>query len=280
MGGSIGGSKSGSSSSSSQNVMSQQIPYLQQLWGMGIDNVGKNDYINQIGNSAQNSQDLLNSLFVSQSGLQNQLASGGAYGDSQQYIDMLLNSMGQRSNVGTMYESIVGGSGNTYVDPLIQQMQQDSAQNLATLQNANSMDATMAGQSGSSRQAMQNAMLGAQANKDLMTQEAQLRQSNYDNDLAMKMSIAQQADWNHQAEQDRLLKMIQGSQDSMNNATNMGSLLQSLATGGMDNWLKAQQASWNPLNNLANIIGNPIILGKSSGSSKSKGFGTSGSIWG
>ena len=280
MGGSIGGSKSGSSSSSSQNVMSQQIPFLQQLWGMGIDNVGKNDYINQIGNSAQNSQDLLNSLFVSQSGLQNQLASGGAYGDSQQYIDMLLNSMGQRSNMGTMYESIVGGSGNTYVDPLIQQMQQDSAQNLATLQNANSMDATMAGQSGSSRQAMQNAMLGAQANKDLMTQEAQLRQSNYDNDLAMKMGIAQQADYNHQAEQDRLLKMIQGSQDSMNNATNIGSLLQSIATGGMDNWLKAQQASWNPLNNLANIIGNPIILSKSSGSSKSKGFGTSGSIWG
>ena len=280
MGGTIGGSKSGSSSSSSQNVMSQQIPYLQQLWGMATNNVGQNDYINQIGNSAQNSQDLLNSLFVSQSGLQNQLASGGAYGDSQQYIDKLLNSMGQRSNVGTMYESIVGGSGNTYVDPLIQQMQQDSAQNLATLQNANSMDATMAGQSGSSRQAMQNAMLGAQANKDLMTQEAQLRQSNYDNDLAMKMGIAQQADYNHQAEQDRLLKMIKGSQDSMNNATNMGSLLQSLATGGMDNWLKAQQGSWNPLNNLANIIGNPIILGKSSGSSKSKGFGTSGSIWG
>ena len=280
MGGSLGGSKSGSSSSSSQNVMSQQIPFLQQLWGMATDNVGKNDYINQIGNSAQNSQDLLNSLFVSQSGLQNQLASGGAYGDSQQYIDMLLNSMGQRSNMGTMYESIVGGSGNTYVDPLIQQMQQDSAQNLATLQNANAMDATMAGQSGSSRQAMQNAMLGAQANKDLMTQEAQLRQSNYDNDLAMKMSIAQQADMNHQADQDILLSMIQGSQDSMNNATNMGSLLQSLATGGMDNWLKAQQASWNPLNNMANIIGNPTILGKSSGSSKSKGFGTSGSIWG
>lgn len=280
MGGSIGGSNSGSSSSYSQNVMKQQIPYLQQLWGMATDNVGQNDYINQIGNSAQNSQDLLNSLFVSQSGLQNQLASGGAYGDSQQYIDMLLNSMGQRSNVGTMYESIVGGSGNTYVDPLIQQMQIDSANNYATLQNANSLDATAVGQSGSSRQAMQNAMLGSQINDQLATNEAQLRQQNYDNDLAMKMSIAQQADYNHQAEQDRLLKMIQGSQDSMNNATNMGSLLQSIATGGMDNWLKAQQASWNPLNNLANIIGNPIILSKGYGSSKSKGFGTSGSIWG
>ena len=280
MGGSIGGSKSGSSSSSSQNVMSQQIPYLQQLWGMATGNVGKNDYINQIGNSAQNSQDLLNSLFSSQSGLQNQLASGGAYGDSQQYIDKLMNSMGGRSNVGSMYESIVGGQGNTYVDPLIDQMRQDSAQNLSTLQNANSMDATMAGQSGSSRQAMQNAMLGSQVNKDLSTQEAALRQSSYDTDLGLKMGIAQQADSNRQAEQDRLLSMIQGSQDSINNATNMGSLLQGLATGGVDNWLKAQQGSWNPLNNLANIIGNPTILGKSSGSSKSKGFGTSGSIWG
>lgn len=280
MGGSLGGSKSGSSSSSSQNVMSQQIPFLQQLWGMSTGNVGKNDYINQIGNSAQNSQDLLNSLFGSQSNLQNQLASGGAYGNSQQYIDELLNSMGGRSNVGSMYESIVGGSGNTYVDPLIDQMRKDSSQNLATLQNANSLDATMAGQSGSSRQAMQNAMLGSQVNKDLATQEAALRHGSYDTDLGLKMGIAQQADSNRQAEQDRLLSMIQGSQDSMNNASNMGSLLQSLATGGVDNWLKAQQGSWNPLNNLANIIGNPTILGKSSGSSKSKGFGTSGSIWG
>lgn len=280
MGGSLGGSKSSGSSSSSQNVMSQQIPFLQQLWSSAMGNLGQNDYQSQIGNSAQNTTDLLNSLFGSQSNLQNQLSSGGAYGDSQQYIDKLLGSMGQRSNVGSMYESIVGGSGNSYVDPLIQQMQQDSAQNLSTLQNANAMDATMAGQSGSSRQAMQNAMLGAQANKDLMTQEAQLRQSNYDNDLAMKMGIAQQADSNAQSEQDRLLSLIQGSQDSMNTATGMGSLLQSLATGGMDNWLKAQQASWNPLNNLANIIGNPTILSKGSSSSKSKGFGSSGSVWG
>ena len=280
MGGSLGGSKSGSSSSSSQNVMSQQIPYLQQLWGMATGNVGKNDYINQIGNSAQNSQDLLNSLFGSQSDLQNKLSGGGAYGDSQQYIDKLMNSMGGRSNVGSMYESIVGGQGNTYVDPLIDQMRQDSAQNLSTLQNANSLDATAAGQSGSSRQAMQNAMLGSQVNKDLSTSEAALRQGAYDKDLAMKMGIAQQADSNRQNDQNSLLSMIQGSQDSINNATNMGSLLQGLATGGVDNWLKAQQGSWNPLNNLANIIGNPTILGKSSGSSKSKGFGTSGGIWG
>lgn len=280
MGGSLGGSKSRGSSSSSQNVMSQQIPFLQQLWESAIGNLGKNDYQSQIGDYAQKSNDMLNGLFGSQSNLQNQLSSGGAYGDSQQYINQLLDSMGKRSNVGSMYESIVGGSGNSYVDPLIQQMQKDSAQNLSTLQNANSMDATMAGQSGSSRQAMQNAMMGSQANKDLMTQEAQLRQSNYDNDLAMKMGIAKQADSNNQSEQDRLLSMIQGSQDSMNNATSMGNLLQNLATGGMDSWLQSQQASWNPLNNIASILGNPTILSNGSSKSSSKGLGGSGSIWG
>lgn len=280
MGGSLGKSKSSSGSSSSQNVMSQQIPFLQQLWGMATGNVGANDYQNQIGGSAQNTNDLLNSLFGSQSNLQNQLANGGAYGNSQQYIDKLMGSMGQRSNVGSMYESIVGGSGNTYVDPLIDSLRSDSAQNLQTLRNQNALDATAMGQSGSSRQAMEDAMLGAQANRDLTTQESALRQGAYDKDLAMKMGIAQQADTNAQSEQDRLLSLINGSQSSMNSAGDYGSLLQSIAGGMMSPWLQAQQGSWNPLNNLANIIGNPTILGKGSSNSNSKGFGTSGSIWG
>ena len=280
MGGSLGGSKSGSSSSSSQNVMSQQIPYLEQLWGMATGNVGQNDYQSQIGGAAQNSSDLLNSLFGSQSQLQQQQAGGGAYGDSQQYIDKMMSMMGQPSQTGQMYNSIVGGEGNSYVDPLIKQLQGDSAQNLATMQNANSMDATMAGQSGSSRQAMQNAMMGSQSSRDLATQEAALRQGAYDTDLNLKLGIANQADNNRQREQDRLAGMVGGAQGAQNNAVNYGSLLQSISGGGMQPWLQAQQASWNPLNNLANIIGNPTILGKSSGSSKSKGFGTSGSIWG
>lgn len=280
MGGSLGGSKSGSKSKYSQNVMSEQIPFLQQLWGMAVGNVGKNDYQDQIGGSAQNTQDLLNQLFGSQSDMQKDQASGGAYGDSQQYIDKLMSSMGGRSNTGTMYENIIGGSGNTYVDPLIDRMRDDSAKNFATLSNANSVDAAIAGQSGSSRQAMQDAMMGKEINSDLATKEAALREGAYDTDLNWKMNIAGQADRNNQLEQDRLLSMIEGSQGAKNNAANYGTLLESLAKGGMDNWMKAQQGSWNPLNNLANIIGNPTILGQGSSGSKSKGGGASGSIWG
>lgn len=280
MGGSLGGSKSSGSSSSSQNVMSQQIPFLQQLWGMATGNVGQNDYQSQIGGAAQNSSDLLNSLFGSQSQLQQQQAGGGAYGDSQQYIDKMMSMMGQPSQTGQMYNSIVGGEGNSYVDPLIKQMQGDSAQNLATMQNANSMDATMAGQSGSSRQAMQNAMMGSQSSRDLATQEAALRQGSYDTDLNLKLGIAQNADSNRQSEQDRLANMVSGAQGAQNNAGNYSSLLQSIAGSGMQPWLQAQQGSWNPLNNLASILGNPTILSNGSSSSKSKGFGSSGGVWG
>ena len=277
MGGSAGKSKGSSNNSFSTNVWGPQGDALQNLYQLAFDQYGKgNDYMSQITGQASNIDNAVNGILDANKGLQ----SGGAYGDTAEIRQMLLDSMGGRSNTGIMYESIVGGPGNTYVDPLIESMRVDSAQNVATLQGGNAMDAAAMGQSGSSRQAMQDAMFASQANQDLLNKEAELRYDTYDKDLAMKMGIAQQADRNHQAEQDRLLSMIQGSQDSMNNATNMGSLLQSLATGGMDIWLKAQHASWNPLNNLAYIIGNPIILGKSSGSSKSKGFGTSGSIWG
>ena len=159
-------------------------------------------------------------------------------------------------------------------------MQGDSAQNLATMQNANSMDATMAGQSGSSRQAMQNAMMGSQSSRDLATQEAALRHGAYDTDLNLKLGIANQADNNRQQEQDRLAGMVGGAQGAQNNAGNYGSLLQSIAGGGMQPWLQAQQGAWNPLNNLASILGNPTILSNGSSSSKSKGFGKSNSVWG
>ena len=136
------------------------------------------------------------------------------------------------------------------------------------------------GQSGSSRQAMQDAMFANQANKDLLSQEAQLRTDAYDKDLAMKMSIAQQADVNRGAEQDRLLSMLQGAQSSKESASNNNDLLQTLLSSGMSPWLQAQQGQWNPINNAANAIGSPTIIGSGSGNSKSKGFGTSASLWG
>ena len=211
MGGSAGKSKGSSNNSFSTNVWGPQGDALQNLYQLAFDQYGKgNDYMPQITGQADNISNAANGILDANKVLQ----SGGAYGDTAEIRQMLLDSMGGRSNTGIMYESIVGGSGNTYVDPLIESLRADSAQNVATLQGGNAMDAAAMGQSGSSRQAMQDAMFASQANQDLLNKEAELRYDTYDKDLAMKMGIAQQADYNHQAEQDRLLAMLQGAQSS------------------------------------------------------------------
>lgn len=276
MGGSAGKSKGSSNNSFSTNVWGPQGDALQNLYQLAFNQFGKgNDYMSQITGQANNINNAVNGILDANKGLQ----SGGAYGDTAEIRQKLLDSMGGRSNVGSMYESIVGGSGNTYVDPLIERLRADSAQNVSTLQGSNAMDAAAMGQSGSSRQAMQDAMFSNQANKDLLNKEAELRHGAYDTDLGLKMGIAQQADYNRGAEQDRLLAMLQGGQGSMEKGTGTD-LLSTLLNSGMNPWLQAQQAVWNPMNNLSNIIGNAIMTGSGSGSSKSKGGGISGSLFG
>lgn len=276
MGGSAGKSKGSSGNSFSTNVWGPQGDALQNLYQMAFGNYNKgNDMMGQITDQAGNISNAVNGIIGSNEKLQ----TGGAYGDTSEIRQKLLDSMGGRSNMGTMYESIVGGNGNTYVDPLINRLRSDSAQNVATLQGGNAMDAAAMGQSGSSRQAMQDAMFSNQANKDLLNKEAELRHGAYDTDLGLKMGIAQQADSNRGAEQDRLLAMLQGGQSSMEKGSGTD-LLSTLLNSGMNPWLQAQQAGWNPMNNLSNIIGNAIMTGSGSGSSKSKGFGTSGGVFG
>ena len=280
MGGSIGKSKSKSGNKFSNYVWETQGNALGSLYQTILGQLGQGSYQPQIGSAAYNVQNQANDIVNSQISATRDLSSGGVYGDTADVRQKLLDSMGGRSNMGSMYESIVGGSGNTYVDPLIEQMRKSSAQNVQTLQGGNALDAAAMGQSGSSRQAMQDAMFANQANKDLLSQEALMRTDAYDKDLAMKMSIAQQADVNRGAEQDRLLSMLQGAQSSKESASNNNDLLQTLLSSGLSPWLQAQQGQWNPINNAANAIGSPTIIGSGSGNSKSKGFGTSASLWG
>ena len=280
MGGSIGKSKSKAGNQFSNNVWGTQGDALGSLYQTTLGQLGQGSYQPQIGSAADNVQNQANDIVNSQTSAIRDLSSGGVYGDTADVRQKLLDSMGGRSNMGSMYESIVGGSGNTYVDPLIDQMRKSSAQNVQTLQGGNALDAAAMGQSGSSRQAMQDAMFANQANKDLLSQEALMRTDAYDKDLAMKMSIAQQADTNRGAEQDRLLSMLQGAQSSKENVSSNNDLLQTLLSSGLSPWLQAQQGQWNPINNAANAIGSPTIIGSGSGNSKSKGFGTSGGLWG
>lgn len=268
MGGSLGKSKNSSSSKNSfeNNVWGPQGDALRRLYDMAFQEFdrGSNQYIENANN-----------VFDTASGNYQNLIDGGSWGDSGKIQDKLFSYMGQPSQMGQMYNSIVGGEGNEYIDPLVDRMRESSAQNVATLQGQNALDAASMGQSGSSRQAMENAMITSQANRDLMNKEAELRAGAYDKDLAMKMGIAQQADTNRQAEQDRLYDMLAGSQASKESAMANSPIMGALAMGG-------QQAQWNPLNYLVNAIGGPIMesSGSATGGSKGKGFGAGGGLWG
>lgn len=262
MGASGGKSSNDSSNQWSNDVWGPQGNALQQLYQLAFG-------------AYQNSPDATQNtdkIFNTATGAWEDQAGGGAFGDDAYIRDKMFGMMGGPSNMGQMYESIVGGPGNTYVDPLIDQMRSDASQNLQTLQNQNSLDAAAMGQSGSSRQAMENAMLGQQVNQDLATNEAALRQSAYDKDLALKMGIAGMADQNVQAEQDRLFNMLTGINQSQQGAIgSMGNMM-----GGA---MGSQSAYWNPLFNLANIIGGPIMTGSGSGSSSGKSAGIGGGLW-
>lgn len=279
MGGSLGKSKSSSGNAFNQSVFKPQSQALQNLWGQAMGQLQQN-FMPQITGAASTAEQRMGDVYSGAKDINQQLAQGGAFGGDQDVQGRLLDMMGKPSQTGRMYESIVGGRGNEYIDPVIENLRSDAAQNVQTLQGGNALDAAMAGQSGSSRQAMENAMITNQANRDLLGQESQLRAGAYDKDLGMKMDIAKMADTNRQSEQDRLFNMLSGRQRSMESAQGGNQLMQSLAMGGMAPWMQTQQAGWNPYNNMANIIGSPTVLGSGSGSSKSKGIGSSGSLWG
>lgn len=263
MGGSVGKSTNQGGNTWSNNVWGPQGEALGKLYDQAFK------FFDQTPGGAVEDT---GKIFNTATGAWEDQTRGGAYGDAGDIRSRLFDMMGQPSQTGQMYESIIGGAGNEYIDPLVESMRSDAAQNLATLQSGNALDAAALGQSGSSRQAMENAMLGSEVNRALSSDINQARAGAYDRDLQMKLGIAQQADTSRQAEQDRLFDMLTGANQAQTSAiSGMGNMM-----GGA---LGAQNAWFNPLMNLANIIGGPIMTGAGSSSSKGKGFGTGGGLW-
>jgi hypothetical protein len=178
-----------------------------------------------------------------------------------------------------MYQDIVGGEGNTYIDPMVDAMKQGGMENLNQMQAGTGLDAAAMGQGGSSRHAMQNAMLGKSANQDMMNKEAMMRGGAYDKDLNWKMEIAKQADQGIQNTQNNLMDMMSGADRSQQAGMQFGQGMQNLGMGSFAPWQQAQMAPWDPMNSYANIVGRPTVLSSSQGqqSGSSKGGGISGS---
>ncbi len=225
---------------------------------------------------------------------------GGSFGDTTDVRNKLMDSMGQPSQMGQMYNSIVGGEGNTYIDPMVDAMKQGAMENNAMMQSGTAMDAAAMGQGGSSRHAMQNAMTNKATNQQMLDAETMMRGGAYDKDLAMKMDIAGMADQNRQLEQDRMMGMMSGSDANRRYGMDAGAMNQNLGMGSMAPWMQNQNQQWNNMDRYAGVIGGPTVIGGGSqfgnstgtssgsgsstgqqaGSGSSKGFGTSGSMKG
>ena len=288
MGGSLGGSKSNSSGGSQykSEVWDGQGDFLKDMYAQAGNLFGnQGEYTGRMNNMAGDLTGYMQQIMQgAQGGYQNQMG-GGSYGDTSDMRNQLMDSMRSTaggSQMGNMYESIVGGKGNTYIDPMVDAMKASGQQTLDTQQSSTAMDAAKMGQGGSNRHAMQNAMQANNMNTQMMDRETNMRGGAYDKDLQMKMDIARQADAGIQSTQDRLQGMMAGADRNQQGAMNAGANMQNLGMGSMAPWMQAQQSPWDAMNQYAGVLGGPTILGSGSAnqSGSSKSAGGSGSMKG
>jgi len=274
--GSFGYNDSGSFANHQQNVWQPQGNALEQLYAQANNMFNQNQmytgYMNQL---AQQASPYMQNVANSAQGGMDQMLGGGSVGDTSDVRNQLMDSLQSTSggsNMGRMYESIVGGSGNSYIDPMVDAMRSGYQENLDRNLSSGAMDAAAMGQSGSSRHAMSDAMLKRDALGDMSNAETMMRGNAYDTDLNMKMDIARQADSGIQSSQDRLMQMLGMADQNVSGGVNQGNNIQSMHMGPMAPYMQAMQVPWYNMNNYANVIGDPTVLSSGSSGSDSQGF--------
>lgn len=202
-----------------------------------------------------------------------QMLKGGA--QSADLDAAIKASMNSPSEMGKMYESITGGPGNTYIDPMVQAMKAGQIDNMKQQLATVNLDAVGAGQAGSSRHGVSEALTRALANNQMLDKEATMRGENYDRDMQWKMGIAQQADTNRGAAQDRAAQLLAQKNQMMQYGINANQQMQKNAGSLLDNAMRQGNLSWDNYNKYKSGIGAPLILGSSGGSGSSSGSSSS-----
>ena len=260
----------------SQDVWGGQQQGLQDMYG-SMNNLwgGMNPMFQQQQSMAPWMQQQMTDTYDQANVGYGNMMSGGSFGDTSDVRNSLMDSLsqsGEGSNMGRMYESIVGGEGNTYIDPMVDAMKSGAMENNAMMQSGTAMNAAAMGQSGSSRHAMENAMTNRNSNRDMMNQETMMRGGAYDKDLAMKMDIAKQADAGVQSTQQRYMDMLGGADSNQQSAMNYGQNMQNLGMGQMAPWMQSMQSPWSMMGQYSNAMGAPTVLSSGKSSSSSSGF--------
>lgn len=198
---------------------------------------------------------------------------GGSFGDTTDVRNKLMGMMGGRSNMGSMYESIVGGPGNTYIDPMVKAMRTSGNEALDTRLGQEGLGAASMGQTGGSRHAMQNAMLERKGLQDMNLLEQNMRAGAYDKDLEMKMGIAEMADQNRQLEQDRLMGMMTGADQNVGGGMDYQKTMQDLGMGEMAPYMQAMMMPFMMMQMYSQSMGDPTVLTEAESESSSKSGG-------
>jgi hypothetical protein len=192
----------------------------------------------------------------------NQLSLGGAYSGAD--LNSIMNKVEAFQNTPSqstgLYENIMGGKGNNYVDAMKNMFVKD-AQRTRDLSEA-SLDSRLAGtgMSGGSRHGVAQALVSRDIDKNLQDQMTKVGYDSFDKDLQNKLGIARLADEQMTARQGMYANLaggaLQGKDANMNQAASMIPGLQK----SIMSQLAPSQVPWKNLQNYNAAIGNPTIL--------------------
>ena len=262
---SVGGGDSKSSSDFNEYVWNQGA--MNDLYG-NAEGLWQNRDNTQLYNQGNQAVDYANQIAGGAAGGWNNQLSGGFY--DQDLRNSLMNSMNGPSQTGQLYESIIGGAGNEYIQPMVDASNQ-AHQDQYDRYGAPNMDmaAEAAGQSGSARHGVNQFLGQNETNKNKINAEMALRGNAYDKDTALKLGIAQAADQGRHQSQQLAFDMMNSQNQNQQGAINYGQNMQNIGAGGMDLQQQLGNIDWDQLMQYANVIGGPTILG--SGSSRGSG---------
>lgn len=269
-----------------QNVWSGQQPFLKDLYSQAMSryqNFDPSKFDSVFSDASSFGKGITGSVFPAWNNqLQGGAGSAAAMGTSQSLIDSLNKSLSAPSNTGRMYQSIVGGSGNTYIDPMVDAMKRGTIDSLERQLPQLDAQAVSAGQMGSSRHGIAEGLARSDANKYMADTEAAMRANAYDTDLNWKMDIANLADQNIGMAQDRALSLLDSQNLAQQGAIGAGQTMYDYNNNNIDIANQKMNLPWDVLANYSNIIGSPTVLsngmGTGSYSGNSKGASKSSSI--
>lgn len=221
----------------------------------------------QIDRSAGGAADMIGGVNEGAMTAYDRLKAGGATGAAGGAIDPALReslqtSLSGPSQMGSMYESIVGGQGNTYIDPMIDASREDYQTGMDRSISGMNARTGAGGQQRGSRAGLAEGLMRSEGDRNQRMQEANMRGGAYDKDLQMKMDIARNADLGRGQAQDRAIGLLAGGDQNQQWAAGQGGMnMQNMAMGGMAPWMQSSMMPFQMGGMYSNMMGNPTVLG-------------------